>query len=154
MRAVAVPHAICYSFSGAKILDIAHHIPSIIEKYPSIHIAVAQAGVNYIRSSKKSAETQRSFRHLAQVIENLGKCCVSSGPLPLLHCSSERFSRLFQLDKWLISFTKDKGYGYVTHFDSFWNQEFLYRHDELHPNQRGIKVLAHNLSRHLDRHNF
>ncbi|KAJ8386777.1 hypothetical protein AAFF_G00167260 [Aldrovandia affinis] len=34
MRSVAVPHAICYSYSGAKILDLAQHVTSIIEHHP------------------------------------------------------------------------------------------------------------------------
>ena len=148
VRAVAIPHGITYSFSGAKILDLLVHIPAIIERHPSAHTVIVHVGTNDIRC-RQSIKLRDEYELLAVTIESLGKICIFSGLIPTLRRSSEMFSRLYSADQWLSNFCLACGYGYINHFDSFWNRIDLYKHDNLHPNNKGTTVLATNFSCHL-----
>ena len=156
MRYVKVPNAVRYSYSGAKILDLARHIPLIIERHQLAHTVIVHAGINDVRSPScsQSKLIQDAYREIANQIEALGKSCIFSGPIPILHSYSERFSRIFGIDQWLQNFCYNNGHLYISHFDSFWNDESLYRKDGLHPNPNGVKVLAGNIARKLSRYFF
>lgn len=157
VRYVPIPKGISYSFSGAKVLDLVKHIPTIVERYPSAHTVIVHVGINDIRcrQSIDQRETYGYFKltadyeALAAKIEKLGKKCIFSGPIPTLRGSSETFSRIYSADQWLRNFCSACGYGYISHFDSFWTEEKLYKYDRLHPNHKGITVLAKNFSCHI-----
>ena len=147
VRFLSIPNCVTYSYSGAKILDLLHYIPNTLQQHPSVHTVIINAGINDIRC-KQSAKMRTDYEAIAVSIEDLGKNCIFSGLFPTLYHSSESFSRLYSIDKWLCNFCQACGYGYIDLFDSFWKRTRLYR-DKLHPNDEGLKTLASKISSHL-----
>ncbi|KAL7373121.1 hypothetical protein ABVT39_027882 [Epinephelus coioides] len=148
IRYVPVLNGITYSFSGATVSDLHEKILDIIECHPSAHTVIVHAGVCDIRC-RQSIKLHENYKALGTMIDSLGKTCIFSGLIPSLRRSSEFFSRLYSADQWLRHFCTACGYGYISHFDSFWTDSGLYKHDKLHPNSNGVTVLASNISCHL-----
>ncbi|KAK0137933.1 RNA-directed DNA polymerase from mobile element jockey [Merluccius polli] len=53
---------------------------------------------------RQSEKLHQDFEMLCCTIQNLGKSCIISGPIPSLSKGSECFSRLFSLHQWLRTF--------------------------------------------------
>lgn len=95
-------------------------------------------GFNYI-GYKQSIKLQSDYKLLGETIERLGKICVMSGLIPTLRRNSEMFSHIYRAVQWLSNFLHltfnilhfPLIYDYISHFDSFWNKNHLYKHDIL-----------------------
>ncbi len=61
----------------------------------------------------------------------------------------ERFSRLFALNEWLLSWCKDQKLLFVNNWNLFWERPRLFRADGLHPSRVGAELLSDNISRAL-----
>ncbi len=144
VRFVKLPGAITYCLSGGKTVDFIELIPALLDFHPSVHAVISHSGTNNVMS-RHSAKLHHDLESLATTVESLGKRFILSGPIPSMSKSSERFSHLFSLHQWLENFTSATGFGYISHFDSFWTRCDLFRHDGLHPNMKGTNVLTHNL---------
>lgn len=150
IRHVAIPNTITYSYPGAKIRDIIQFIPALIERYSSAVAVVVHVGTNDISSRcRQSSQLQQDYELLANTIMEHGVDCIFSGLIPTLRRSSEKFSRLYSSDIWLKNFSSACGHGYIDNFNSFWRMDNLFKHDNLHPNNNGVTVLATNISCHL-----
>ncbi len=56
-----------------------------------------------------------------------------SGPLATYRQGHERFSRLFDLNEWLLSWCKEQKLLFVYNCNLFWERPRLFRADGLHP---------------------
>ncbi len=74
---------------------------------------------------------------------------IISGPLPTYQRGHERFSRLFALNKWLLSWCNDQRLLFVNNWNLFWERPRLFRVDGLHPSRVGAELLSDNITRTL-----
>ncbi len=73
-----------------------------------------------------------------------------SGPLSTYRWGHERFSRLFALNEWLLSWCKKKQkLLFVNNLNLFWERPRLFCADGLHPSSVGAELLLDNISRTL-----
>ncbi len=72
-----------------------------------------------------------------------------SGPLPSYRRGHERFSRLFALNEWLLSWCKNEKLLCVNNWNLFWERPRLFRADGLHPSRVGAELLSDNITRTL-----
>ena len=121
-------NTITYSFSGRKVQNCIKLLPLLIERHPSVRTVIVHAGTCDVMS-RQSTKLQQEFERLIFTVENLGRTCIVSGPLPTIRRRNERFSRLFSLDKWLENFCTATGLAYISNFDTFWSKPQLLRLD-------------------------
>ncbi len=69
--------------------------------------------------------------------------------LPMYRRGHGRFSRLFGLNEWLLSWCKDQKLLFVNNWNLFWERPRLFRADGLHPSRVGAELLSDNISRTL-----
>ena len=144
VRFVRLPGAITYCFSGGKTTDFIELIPALLDIHPSVHTVISHSGTNDVMS-RQSSKLYYDLESLATTVESLGRRFIFSGPTPSVSKSSEHFSRLYSLHQWLENFSTATGYGFISHFDSFWTRWDLFKHDGLHLNRKGTGILIHNL---------
>lgn len=149
VRSVEIPGAVTYCLPGGKVADIIELSPMLINLHPSAHTLIVHVGTNDVMD-KQSVKLYEHFESLALKIQDLGKTCIFSGPIPTSPLKgSERFSRLVSLHEWLKYFCLATGYGFISQFDSFWTRPDLYKPDGLHPNIKGVKLFTTNLIYHI-----
>ncbi len=73
---------------------------------------------------------------------------IVAGSLPTYRRGHERFSRLFALNKWLLSWCKDQKLLFVNNLNLFWERHRLFRADGLHPIRVGAELLSDNIMLH------
>lgn len=143
VRFANLPGAVTYCLSGGKTADFIELIPVLLDFHPSIHTVISHSGTNDVMS-RHSIKLHHDLESLATTVECLGRRFILSGPIPSLSKSSERFSRLFSLHQWMENFSTATGLAFISHFDSFWTRQDLFKHDGLHLNKRGTGVLIQN----------
>ncbi len=70
-------------------------------------------------------------------------------PLPTYRQGHKRFSRVFALNEWLLSWCKDQKLLFVNNLNLFWERPRVFRADGLHPSRVGAELLSDNISRTL-----
>ncbi len=98
-----------HCFPGARALDVSAQIPVILNDDESVAAVVIHAGVN--NTKLRQTETlKRDFRSLIETVRSTSPATtiIVSGPLPTYRRGHERFSRLFALNEWLLSWCKDQ----------------------------------------------
>uniref|UniRef100_A0A9J8BQG9 SGNH hydrolase-type esterase domain-containing protein n=2 Tax=Cyprinus carpio carpio TaxID=630221 RepID=A0A9J8BQG9_CYPCA len=108
------------------------------------------AGVN--DTTQRQTETlKRDFRSLIETVRSKTPAAtiIVSGPLPTYRQGHERFSRLFALNEWLLSWCKEQKLLFVNNWNLFWERPRLFRADGLHPSRVGVELLSDNISRTL-----
>uniref|UniRef100_A0A9J7YWY1 SGNH hydrolase-type esterase domain-containing protein n=1 Tax=Cyprinus carpio carpio TaxID=630221 RepID=A0A9J7YWY1_CYPCA len=94
---------------GARVLDVSAQIPAILKADESPRVVVLHAGVN--DTTQRQTETlKRDFRSLIETVRSTTPAAtiIVSGPLPTYRRGHERFSRLFALNEWLLSWCKER----------------------------------------------
>ncbi|XP_052445150.1 uncharacterized protein LOC127986931 isoform X1 [Carassius gibelio] len=135
---------------GARVLDVSAQIPAILKDGESPRAVVLHAGVN--DTTLRQTETlKRDFRSLIETVRSTTPAAtiVVSGPLPTYRRGHERFSRLFALNEWLLSWCKEQKLLFVNNWNLFWERPRLFRADGLHPSRIGAELLSDNISRTL-----
>ncbi|XP_052393486.1 uncharacterized protein LOC127942015 [Carassius gibelio] len=130
--------------------SIVRHIPAILKDGESPRAVVLHAGVN--DTTLRLTETlKRDFRSLIETVRSTTPAAtiVVSGPLPTYRRGHERFSRLFALNEWLLSWCKEQKLLFVNNWNLFWERPRLFRADGLHPSRIGVELLSDNISRTL-----
>ncbi|XP_052425159.1 uncharacterized protein LOC127968191 isoform X3 [Carassius gibelio] len=125
-------------------------IPAILKDDESPRAVVLHAGVN--DTTLRQTETlKRDFRSLIETVRSTTPAAtiVVSGPLPTYRRGHERFSRLFALNEWLLSWCKEQKLLFVNNWNLFWERPRLFRADGLHPSRVGAELLSDNISRTL-----
>ncbi len=98
-----------HCFPGARVLDDSAQIPAILKDDESVGAVVLHAGVN--DTNLRQTETlKRDFRSLIETVRSTSPVTtiIVSGPLPTYRRGHERFSRLFALNEWLLSWCKEQ----------------------------------------------
>uniref|UniRef100_A0A9J8CXY0 SGNH hydrolase-type esterase domain-containing protein n=1 Tax=Cyprinus carpio carpio TaxID=630221 RepID=A0A9J8CXY0_CYPCA len=140
----------CFCLPGARVLDVSAQIPTILKADESPRAVVLHAGVN--DTTKRQTETlKRDFRSLIETVRSTTPAAtiIVSGPLPTYRRGHERFSRLFALNEWLLSWCKEQKLLFVNNWNLFWERPRLFRADGLHPSRVGAGLLSDNISRTL-----
>ena len=94
--------------------------------------------------SRQSIKLHYDLESLATSVESLRRRFILSGPTPSLTKSSEHFSRLFSLHRWMENFTTATGLGFISKFNSLWTKWDLFKPDGLHLNRKGTGILTQN----------
>ncbi len=123
----------------------------ILKDDERVAAVVIHAGVNDNKLQQKET-LKRDFRNLIETVRNTlpATTIFVSGPLPTHRQGHERFSRLFALNEWLLSWYKDQKLLFVNNWNLFWERpRLLNRADGLHPSRVGVELLSDNISRML-----
>ncbi|XP_059409362.1 uncharacterized protein LOC132143253 [Carassius carassius] len=148
MLAEGKVHTHC--FPGARVLDVSAQIPAILKADESPRAVVLHAGVN--DTTLRQTETlKRDFSSLIETVRSTTPAAmiVVSVPLPMYRRGHERFSRLFALNEWLLSWCKEQKLLFVNNWNLFWERPRLFHADGLHPSKIGAELLSDNISRTL-----
>ncbi len=139
-----------HCFPGARVLDVSAQIPAILKDDESVGAVLMHAGVNDIKL-RQTETLKRDFRSLIETVRSTSPATmiIVSGPLPTYRQGHERFSRLFALNEWLLSWCKEQKLLFVINWNLFWERPRLFRADGLHPSRVGAELLSDNISRTL-----
>ncbi len=137
-------------FPGARVLDISAQIPAILKNDESIAAVVIHVGVNDTKLWQTET-LKRDFRSLIETVgsTSLAMTIIVSGLLSTYRRGHERFSRLFALNEWLLSWCKDKKLFFVNNWNIFWERPRLFHAKSLHPSRVGAELLSDNITRTL-----
>ncbi len=93
-----------YCFPGARVLNVSAQICAILKDDKSVAAAVIHAGVNDTKLWQTET-LKRDFTSLIETVRSTSPATtiIVSGPLLMYRRGHERFSRLFALNKWLLS---------------------------------------------------
>ncbi|XP_048048586.1 uncharacterized protein LOC125269682 isoform X3 [Megalobrama amblycephala] len=139
-----------HCFPGARVLDVSVQIPAILNGAETIGAVVLHAGVNDTRLWQTEVLKQ-DFRSLIETVRATSPATkiIVSGPLPTYRRGHERFSRLFALNEWLMSWCNEQKLLFVNNWNLFWERPRLFRADGLHPSSIGADLLSENISKTL-----
>ncbi|KAI2649330.1 GDSL lipase [Labeo rohita] len=139
-----------HCFPGARVLDVSAQIPAILKDGESVGAIVLHAGVNDTRL-RQTEVLKRDFSSLIETVRSTSPTMriIVSGPLPTYRRGHERFSRLFALNEWLLTWCKEQKLLFVNNWNLFWERPRLFRADGLHPSRVGAELLSDNISRTL-----
>uniref|UniRef100_A0A8C2J8M1 SGNH hydrolase-type esterase domain-containing protein n=1 Tax=Cyprinus carpio TaxID=7962 RepID=A0A8C2J8M1_CYPCA len=137
-----------HCFPGARVLDVSVQIPAILKADESHRAVVLHTGVN---DTTQTETLKRDFRSLIETVRSTTPAAtiIVSGPLPTYRRGHERFSRLFALNEWLLSWCKEQKLLFVNNWNIFWERPRLFHADGLHPSRVGAELLSDNISRTL-----
>ncbi|XP_048013490.1 uncharacterized protein LOC125246575 [Megalobrama amblycephala] len=139
-----------HRFPGARVLDVSAQIPAILNGAETIGAVVLHAGVNDTRL-RQTEVLKQDFRSLIETVRATSPATkiIVSGPLPTYRRGHERFSRLFALNEWLMSWCNEQKLLFVNNWNLFWERPRLFRADGLHPSSIGADLLSENISKML-----
>ncbi|XP_057179155.1 uncharacterized protein LOC130547318 [Triplophysa rosa] len=139
-----------HCFPGARVLNVSAQVPKILKDNANVGAVVLHTGVNEVRK-RQSEILKRDFRSLIETVSNASPMAriIVSGPLPTYRRGNEKFSRLFALNKWLMSWCIEQKLLFVDNFDLFWERPRLFRPDGMHPSSIRADLLSDNISKTL-----
>ncbi|XP_073774439.1 uncharacterized protein isoform X5 [Danio rerio] len=125
-------------------------IPTILGAAESPGAVVLQVGTNDT-GLRQSEILKKDFRSLIETVRRTSPATqiIVSGPLPTYRRGNERFSRLFALNEWLLTWCKEQKLLFANNWNLFWERPRLFRADGLHPSRAGAELLSDNISRLL-----
>ncbi|CAM4659969.1 unnamed protein product [Leuciscus chuanchicus] len=140
-----------HCFPGARVSEIAARVPEILNGDELVGTVVLHAGVNDIRL-RQTEILKKDFRNLIDTVRSTSPetTIIVSGPLPTYRLGHEKFSRLFALNEWLMSWCNEQKLLFVNNWNLFWERPRLFRADGLHPSRFGADLLSDNISTMLN----
>uniref|UniRef100_A0A668RNZ4 Uncharacterized protein n=1 Tax=Oreochromis aureus TaxID=47969 RepID=A0A668RNZ4_OREAU len=90
-------------------------------------------------------EYPTNFTGLLNTVNSLNAAVFISGPVPPVRGGDERFSRLFALNKWLISACTDHSVHFINYFNIFWESRHLFEANGFNFNKSGASQILHRL---------
>ncbi|XP_061563256.1 uncharacterized protein LOC133418538 [Cololabis saira] len=144
VRHVRVQGGRTFCHPGARVKDVESAALRLCDQHSSASTLVLEAGINDLRN-RQSEVLKQEFRAMVDRLLDTGKRLVISGPLPPPRYGDVTTSRLRQLHRWLKGYCLDQGIPYVDNFMAFLNRPHLFKHDGLHPNQVGSRILSVNI---------
>ncbi len=123
-----------HCFPGARVLDVSAQIPVILKGDESVGSVVVHPGMNDTKL-RQTETLKRDFRRLIETVHSTSPATtiIISGHLPTYRQGHERFSRLFALNEWLLSWCEEQKIIFVNNWNLFWERPRLFRADGLHP---------------------
>ncbi|XP_048009103.1 uncharacterized protein LOC125243464 [Megalobrama amblycephala] len=139
-----------HCFPGARVLDVATQVPAILNGDESIGAVVLHAGVNDTRL-RQTEVLKQDFRSLIETVQATSPATkiIVPGPLQTYRPGNERFTRLFALNEWLMSWCTEQKLLFINIWNLFWERPRLFRADGLHPSRTGADLLSENISKTL-----
>ncbi|XP_051739570.1 uncharacterized protein LOC127506780 [Ctenopharyngodon idella] len=139
-----------HCFPGARVLDVSAQVPAILNGAESIGAVVLHVWVNDTRL-RQTEVLKQDFRSLIETVRATSPTTriIVSGPLPTYRRGHERFSRLFALNEWLMSWCTEQKLLFINNWNLFWERPRLFRADGLHPSKIGADLLSENISKTL-----
>uniref|UniRef100_A0A673IYF7 SGNH hydrolase-type esterase domain-containing protein n=1 Tax=Sinocyclocheilus rhinocerous TaxID=307959 RepID=A0A673IYF7_9TELE len=116
-------------------------------------VIIGDSIVRHVRATllRQMETLKRDFRSLIETVRNTSPATtiIVSGPFPTYRQGHERFSRLFALNEWLLSWCKEQNLLFINNWNLFWEHPRLFRADGLHPSRVGAELMSDNISRTL-----
>lgn len=129
---------------GALVIDVRTSALRHLRHSPSISTVVINACSNDLKL-ELSEKLKVDFISLIDSVLNSNKQCVISGPIPSPRFGDVKYSRLRQLHIWLKDYCCNRGIPYVDNFTTFFKRPDLFKHDRLHLNYSGSRLLSTNI---------
>uniref|UniRef100_A0A673N2B9 SGNH hydrolase-type esterase domain-containing protein n=1 Tax=Sinocyclocheilus rhinocerous TaxID=307959 RepID=A0A673N2B9_9TELE len=100
---------------------------------------------------RQTETLKKDFRSLIETMCSTSPATtiIVSEPLPTFQRGHKRFSRLFALNEWLLSWCKEQKMLFVNNWNLFWERPRLFCAEGLHPSRVGAELLSDNISRTL-----
>ena len=133
------------NYPSAKIENVTKTIKLFSSKYDKLNYIIVHTGTNDIRYGMKTEEVKKSFRYLYQTTQKLHKELIISGPVPIVNCSGEHYSRTAALNAWLKKWCLENKINFVNNFETEWKNLNLYNHDKKKLNYDGKQKLIQNI---------
>uniref|UniRef100_A0A3Q4I4H4 SGNH hydrolase-type esterase domain-containing protein n=1 Tax=Neolamprologus brichardi TaxID=32507 RepID=A0A3Q4I4H4_NEOBR len=111
-------------FPKDMVNNLNERILQIADEYPTVTNIVLHTGSNDV-SKQQSEVLKRDFTGLLNTVNSLNAAVFISGPVPPVRGGDERFSRLFALNKWLISACTDHSVHFINNLNIFWERRHL-----------------------------
>ncbi|XP_056319343.1 uncharacterized protein LOC130233362 [Danio aesculapii] len=139
-----------FCFPGARVKNISAQIPTILSAAESLGAAVLHVGTNDT-GLRQTEILKKDFRSLIETVRRTSPATqiIVSGPLPTYRRGNERFSRLFALNEWLLTWCEEQKLLFANNWNLFWERPRLFRADGLHPSRAGAELLSDNITRIL-----
>ncbi|CAI5683025.1 unnamed protein product, partial [Oreochromis niloticus] len=131
-------------FPKDMVNNLKERILQIADEYPTVTNIVLHTGSNDV-SKQQSEVLKRDFTRLLNTVNSLNAAVFISGPVPPIRGGDERFSRLFALNKWLISACTDHSVHFINNFNIFWERRHLFKANGFNFNKSGVKLFTSNL---------
>uniref|UniRef100_A0A671TCW3 SGNH hydrolase-type esterase domain-containing protein n=1 Tax=Sinocyclocheilus anshuiensis TaxID=1608454 RepID=A0A671TCW3_9TELE len=116
-----------HCFPGARVLDVSVQIPAILKGDESIGAVVLHTWANDTKL-RQTKTLKRDFRSLIEMVRSTSPAMtiIVSGLLPTYRRGHKRFSRLFALNEWLLSWCKEQKLLFVNNWNLFWERPKLF----------------------------
>uniref|UniRef100_A0A3B1JEG4 SGNH hydrolase-type esterase domain-containing protein n=1 Tax=Astyanax mexicanus TaxID=7994 RepID=A0A3B1JEG4_ASTMX len=138
-------------FPGARVLDVARRLPTVLRHRGDPGTVILHVGTNDT-SARRSEVLKEHFCTLLDTARRLTRArLLISGPMPTYRRGSQPFSRLYALHCWLRDWCSASGISYVDNWESFRERPALFHRDGLHPSRLGSTVLSGNIEAVLRR---
>ncbi|CAI5671392.1 unnamed protein product [Oreochromis niloticus] len=131
-------------FPKDMVNNLKERILQIADEYPTVTNIVLHTGSNDV-SKQQSEVLKRDFTGLLNTVNSLNAAVFISGPVPPIRGGDERFSRLFALNKWLVSACTDDSVHFINNFNIFWERRHLFKANGFNFNKSGVKLFTSNL---------
>ncbi|CAJ1069767.1 uncharacterized protein LOC121645396 isoform X1 [Xyrichtys novacula] len=129
---------------GALVSDVRTSVLRLLRHCPSVSTVVIHAGSNDLKL-EQSEKLKVDFISLIDSVLNSNKQCVISSPIPSSPFGDVKYSRLRQLHIWLKDYCCNRRIPYVDNFTTFFKRPDLFKHDRLHLNYTGSRLLSTNI---------
>ena len=112
--------------------------------YKNIRTVISHVGMNDLKD-RNNSELHKHFEKMYANMKKLNVKLVISGPLPTPAMSMEIFSRIAELNEWLIKWTTEHKIDFVDNFDTFWGQPHLFTYSGKNLNKLGALTLSNQI---------
>ena len=130
---------------NTKIIQTCKTAEYLVTKlHKNINTVIAHVGANDIKN-RRSMKMFDDFQKFSEVMNEMGKTLVISGPLPTASCNSETFSRLYDLNLWLSEWCERKGILFIDNFQLFWKKFHLFDPTGYKLNDLGSLTLSNHI---------
>ena len=141
------------NYPSAKMENVIRTIDFFSSKYDKLDSIIVHTGTNDIKYGKKTEEVKKSFRNLLSTTKGLQKKLIISGPVPVVKCSGEHFSRIAALNSWLEKWCSENNIDFVNNFETEWSKLNLYNYLGTKLNFNGKHQLLKNID-HIFKESF
>ncbi|KAJ0068118.1 hypothetical protein NL108_016189 [Boleophthalmus pectinirostris] len=127
------------------VSEITKLLPKVLSTHQGVKQLIVHVGAVDIRM-EQSEVLKRDFTKLFEELNKVEVKTFISGPLPNIDLRNRnKFTRLFQLNTWLLNVCAARGLHYIENFDLFWKRKDLFEGNGPHLSRGGVRVLKENL---------
>uniref|UniRef100_A0AAQ4NT99 SGNH hydrolase-type esterase domain-containing protein n=1 Tax=Gasterosteus aculeatus aculeatus TaxID=481459 RepID=A0AAQ4NT99_GASAC len=123
-------------FPEDMVSDLEERILEIVAEHPTVKNLILHIGSNDIEK-QQSEKLKEHFDNLLETVSSVNAEVFISGPLPPTGRGAERFSRLFWLNKWLLTACAVRSMHCINNFSFFSDRRHLFKTNGLCLNKMG-----------------